>query len=157
MWWTGTVHRFQEVGQSSLLCLWGGVVLEISSPAIEVPAPSLMQRAQSGALDVTLLPPTEQGMLTCLLTSSWVVSSTSVVYLTPKILQLDVVSPELNYAVLKIVARVATLEIHLRESAALPCLHATRVCDAPRLQVGSLSRTRLRNRFNVLVSRSIND
>ena len=69
------VHRFQEVGQSSLLCLWGGVGLEISSPAIEVPAPSLMQRAQSGALDVTLLPPTEQGMLTCLLTSSWVVSS----------------------------------------------------------------------------------
>ena len=38
------------------------MVLEISSPAIEVPAPSLMQRAQSGAMDVTLLPNRTRGV-----------------------------------------------------------------------------------------------
>ena len=104
MWWTGTVHRFQEVGQSSLLCLWGGVVLEISSPAIEVPAPSLMQRAQSGAMDVTLLPNRTRGVnllvvldLGCFVNFSCLFDSkmTPNDFDTPK---LDVVSPELNYA-----------------------------------------------------------
>ena len=81
------------------------MVLEISSPAIEVPAPSLMQRAQSGAMDVTLLPNRTRGVnLLVVLDLGCFVNFSSSCLFDSKMTQndfdtpkLDVVSPELNY------------------------------------------------------------
>ena len=102
------------------------MVLEISSPAIEVPAPSLMQRAQSGAMDVTLLPNRTRGVnllvvldLGCFVNFSCLFDSkmTPNDFDTPK---LDVVSPELNYAASQNRSRSCdSLETTRKESGAL--------------------------------------